>query len=346
MKLKSLITTFIVFSLYMFCFANCNRVFANDIFKLEKVLDSCIIENRYFEGIPELGIMATSSSLVKFQRIFIDPEKGKIFKVGKKGSGPDEFQGFPNVFSDGNLLYAHDIGGKKIVVYNPATNYKIVDIISTKSLPFARPRIIGKYNDTWVLLTLQRFKHAYSKPKISYKLKVWLSKDLKTAEQEFTISDSTKDFRKNSLQMANMFFRGISVVNVAQKGYIVVNKWLEKGKDSSKMFIYCLNDKTKQTFTFKFPDNVITDKIHSGSFLGLDFKYYYIVYGKGKNDEIKSIVSSIDLRTFESKQFTCNADKETIFGSLGDKLIVQDIVSDDINLKIVDTGRLLSMKLQ
>ena len=184
MKKKTMLPSFFIFVLYMFCFSTFHSIFANDNIKLEKVLDSCIIENRYFEGIPELGIMATSSSLVRFQRIFVDPESNSLYKVGKKGSAPDEFQGFPNVFSDGNFLYANDMGGKKIVVYNPSNDYKIEDVISTRTLPFARPRIIGKCGSKWVFLTLQRSINNFSRQKISYELKVWLSKDLHWKNRE------------------------------------------------------------------------------------------------------------------------------------------------------------------
>jgi len=88
-------------------------LFANNLTLLEKQLNSILVDNRYFEGVPELGIISTSSGTTKFQKIFIEPNSGEIFKIGKKGEGPNEFRAFPNIFSDGDYLYANDMGGKK-----------------------------------------------------------------------------------------------------------------------------------------------------------------------------------------------------------------------------------------
>lgn len=346
MKMRFAISKFIFFILLFPLLFFQSVSFADETLNLQNKLNSFMVDNHYFEGIPELGILATASSFVKFQRVFVDPVSNKIFKVGKMGSGPDEFTSFPNVFSDGNYLYASDMGSKKIVVYDPIQDYKMVDVISTRLLPFIGARIVGKWGENWVFLALQRISRKFSKPNFSYEIKLCISKDLKNYEHLFTISDLSEDFRENSLLITNLFLRGTKIVRVNNKSYILVNKWLNKKKATADIIVYCLNNKESKEFSFSFDKDLIDKNVNSGGFFGLDFKYYYVVYGEKENSSVESVISSVDLINLRSDQRTCKINKGTVFGSFKNKMILQDIISDEINLKIVDTGKLMAMRFR
>jgi hypothetical protein len=316
---------------------------ANNPTKLEKQLNSILLDNRYFEGVPELGIISTSSSTVKFQKIFIQPDSGKIFKIGKKGEGPNEFKSFPNIFSDGNYLYVNDTGGKKIIVYNPANEFRIKDIISTKNLRFPMPKVIGKFENIWIIATLNIVKWKTKKKQYSLEIILWTSNDLTHTKKLLTIADLNKNAKENTLRISTIFLTGLKTVTINNKHFIIIDKQLDTIKSQTEISVYSFDNRIMQQIKFNIDGKLKKHKAMYRGFLGLNFKYYATCCFE-ENKIINTLVNTVGFPDCTTTKHTFSMPNQTIFGSLGEHIILQNIVSDNIDLKIVDSKKLFSGK--